>query len=149
MSTQRGRPRKHNYDRIEEIVYRNKDSIKVDDGRIRSKTSEIWMTMSQQLKKDGILMPASSLYSFVSCNTNNIRDKIIGQHEIAYSTDEDLKNNNETDIFVNSINLVEETTSIFEVHLSRKEFEEMLVRKKYNNKQGAEYVCKIEEITKY
>ena len=36
-------------------------------------------------------------------------------------------------------------TSIFEVHLSRKEFEEMLVRKKYNNKRGAEYVCKIEE----
>ena len=59
MSAQRGRPRKHNYDRIEEIVYRNKDSIKVDDGGIRSKTSEIWMTMSQQLKKDGVLMPAS------------------------------------------------------------------------------------------
>ena len=144
MSAPRGRPRKHNYDEIEKILYKFKDLVKVDNQKIQSKSSAIWMTVSAELKKNGVLMPASSLYSFVSCNINNIRDKIIGQREVVNRVDDELEKKN--DISLNlDLSEDEDSTSTFEVHFSKKEFEEMLVRKKYNNNRGAEYVCKVEE----
>lgn len=144
----RDRPKKRKYEDIEKLVLKYKDVVVIGNGKICSKSDEIWEIMSKELSLKNQCIPKSSLYSYVMCDTHGIRKiinpnffkrAIINNPEVKKAVEHPPK----TDFSMNSINSVDDIPSkTVEVFLSKREFDDILVRKQYNNKRGDKNVLK-------
>ena len=145
MSENRGRPRKIKYNEINEVVIKYKENIILENGKFRGKAHEIWKILSQELKNQDIEVSSRSLYSYVSCNTDNIRSQIslecVPNVENVDNDEEILCESNNSSM--NSQTGSDKGTRVVDIFLSKREFDNLCVTIKYNNKGGESNVCKV------
>lgn len=122
---------------IVDTIVKYKNDI-VIDGKVLSKSAQLWQQISEELSKDGQIK-ASSLYTFVTCDRYNLRKLLdipsaqnsrnIYKNENIESTDISLHN------YVNEHNnSVNEDNSIFTISLTQREYQSLLDTKVYKNR---------------
>ena len=122
------------------MVLKYRDVIVKESGKICSKADEIWEVMSKELLSKNLSIPKSSLYSYVSCDTAGIRKVLMPdfakRERIECPNDTStVQSDSNNDLSINSSsNSIENSSKTVEVFLSKREFDELLVRKQYNNK---------------
>ena len=151
MSESRGRPQKRKYCEINEVVTKYKSVIVKKDGKLQGKKHDVWNTLSQELRSRKIEVSSGSLYSYVSCNTDNIRNQISQEYEShaeKVDSGEDIppeQNNTWMTSSMSSEENDDKKTRVVEISLSKKQFDDLCITKEYSNKRGDKNVCKTTE----
>lgn len=122
----RGRPVNHNYNKMDEAIIRRKSEV-LDHGKIVSKSMAVWKTISEEVN-----VGPSGLYSYVTCNRNSIKDRLLGS-EFASESVFNLTDKVNSSAMSVSIESIEEDSGvrIVDLHLSRAEFTALLETKSY------------------
>lgn len=132
MAPVRGKPIKHDYGKMHEAILRRKSEI-VELHKIVPKSMEIWKILSEELH-----VAVSGLYSYVTCNRNNIKDQILDTDFAVVNTLDlsDINNNTETSLKSISITSNDESeVRTVDVHFSRSEFAALLEVKNYKRSE--------------
>lgn len=72
----RGRPKEYDIETISDFLLAQKDRLLTETGKIRGKTDTVWIRVHEELKTKVDKVPAS-LYTFVTCNRGNVKDKLL------------------------------------------------------------------------
>lgn len=125
----RGRPVKLDHKKIDEAIILRKSEV-VENNKIISKSNDIWKILSEALN-----VAPSALYTYVTCNRNNIRYKLLDSALANESTSNVTTTDNETEVSVDSVSdeSIRDDTKvrIIDLHYSRAEFAALLETKSY------------------
>lgn len=118
-----------------------KDKIVTEKGTIISKCDSVWVTITKEM--DHITTP-SSLYTFVTCNRYNVRDKLMNrfpptvspEHELITNTVEGtLSSAISTSIDTTMESPIAKTVSTFTITIPKEEYQSMIMCKRYRRRE--------------
>jgi hypothetical protein len=127
----RGRPRKIEPETVVEVILKYKEQVLLPSNTIVAKHDKIWEVMSQELG-DAIL--PSSLYTFATCNTYGIRDKLTNRpRQSADFNDSVTRSESELGVSNHSITSTDGNAKIlhFYIFFDDSEFDNLLITKTY------------------
>jgi len=144
----RGRPAKIDKHIIIDVLMKYKDRLIVDGQKIISKSNPIWATIAKELENQ--LTPIS-LYTFVSCNKHQVRDKLTDRPSVSpyqpmdvehhipdvSSIVSDSRNTTVNDSTINNSDMpVNNVDGIltFTITMAKSDFNAMIIYKTYRRK---------------
>lgn len=143
MSETRGQPKKRKIEDIQEVVLSHKSSVILESGKICSKSSDIWQTSSGELlSKKNATIPASSLHSYVVCNTDGIKHLSMPDLIIEKRDEVIDRSVNKNNVSLNSEDSIDQSFTEVEIHFSKNEFDALITKKQYKNKRGQKNVVR-------
>lgn len=137
MSETRGRPRKRNPEVILEVLLKYKNDIVLEKGKICWRKCAIWTAISNELSKRKVSVSESSLYSYVTCNINNIRKELTSKEDFKKVQEnilvqEELQNQEcprDSDVFQNVLPSIRKV----KIHFNKSEMDALFVKKSSHN----------------
>lgn len=129
MDKARGRPAKRSKSEVVDIILKFRNEIMLPNNKIVSKSNIIWKEISKMLD---LKVSESSLYSVVSCNRYNIRDKLkeVNLTSNVMIESSDFESVNNSSISINSTFATNNFSQTYDVQINKEEYYKLLVEKK-------------------